>query len=250
MFFFNRILRLLPWYFDEQHLYWRKLFLFCGENVWLIHSSLWLHGKFNINSTQQNWWAEFLIFDHIRSCYKKDHPIIECLDFDHRLNNSQSRCVYYKVDESQSNRYQLFDVPYFYNSKDPNVSRFVDQIYDELYPRFPPHLREIPIVLEQKRAVQEYSYMDSFKRMKQTNVSVITLSAIVIWHALLIVIVCIWFVIVYVISIQHFQIRGLTVFFLIKIQNVIRMTIRLLDVLSPSMISYTDWIPNDVYVMN
>lgn len=108
----------------------------------------------NINSTQQNWWSEFLIFDHIRSCYKKDHPIIECLDFDHRLNNSQLRCVNYKLDESQSKRYQLFDVPYFYNSKDPNISRFVNQIYDELNPRFPSRLREIPIELKQKNVVQ------------------------------------------------------------------------------------------------
>lgn len=47
-------------------------------------------------------------------CYKDDYPIVDCIDYDNGL--FLHRCINYILDESQSKRYQWFDLP-LYNGK-------------------------------------------------------------------------------------------------------------------------------------
>lgn len=50
-------------------------------------------------------------------CYKEEYPIVECIDFDTQY--FVRRCGRYVLDESQSKRYQWFDLP-LYSTKTPS----------------------------------------------------------------------------------------------------------------------------------
>lgn len=69
-------------------------------------------------TTATNDLAKLYFYGFINICYRKDYPIVKCLEsvnFD--SNHNHKRCVHYELDESKEKRYQYFDVPYFKNSK-------------------------------------------------------------------------------------------------------------------------------------
>lgn len=63
-----------------------------------------------VNSTFANWLGEFY-FDVRSSCYKEQHPIMECAEVQHKL--FLRRCIKYKVDRSRAKSYQWFDLPFY-----------------------------------------------------------------------------------------------------------------------------------------
>lgn len=96
-----------------------------------------------INTTLPNYRANrFFISNGEFGCYKEDYPIIKCLEYGYSyiIKNSYigykekiKRCVRYDIDDSKPKQYQKFDVPFFYNSKDPkefNFNNVVTMRYD------------------------------------------------------------------------------------------------------------------------
>lgn len=59
-------------------------------------------------------------------CYHNDYPIVRCEEYDTEV--FLRRCIRYKLDETQSKRYQWFDLP-LYNDK-PERDALNDDVYD------------------------------------------------------------------------------------------------------------------------
>lgn len=94
-----------------------------------------------INSTLPNEKADdFFISKGEFGCYKQDYPIVECLEFGEskRVNligykDTIKRCVRYEFNKSEPEQYQKFDVPFFYDHKDPkelNFNNILSMMYD------------------------------------------------------------------------------------------------------------------------
>lgn len=83
-----------------------------------------------INTTLPNQQANrFFISNGGFGCYNEDYPIVRCSEFGYshilkmryiRYRGQIKRCVRYELDKSKPKEYQKFDVPVFYDSKDPN----------------------------------------------------------------------------------------------------------------------------------
>lgn len=66
-------------------------------------------------------------------CYKEDYPIVSCLEFGYSYyiekgvtgyKTKEKLCVRNELDESKPKKYQKFDVPFFYDSKNPKEFYF------------------------------------------------------------------------------------------------------------------------------
>lgn len=78
----------------------------------------------DINSSMSNRIGR-MYFTLRNHCYHDDSPIIKCDEYDDEI--FLHRCIHYALDESQSKRYQWFDLPLYYSKSER------DAIDDDIY---------------------------------------------------------------------------------------------------------------------
>lgn len=82
--------------------------------------------ELNTNTSNRIGKLYFTLRNH---CYKDDYPIVDCAEHDTAL--FVRRCIRYILDESQSSRYQYFDLP-LYNGKSSRNADDIDVMMYEL----------------------------------------------------------------------------------------------------------------------
>lgn len=82
----------------------------------------------HINITHLNKDAnDFFLHKGRFGCYKVDYPIVKCIELSFSYTTRSGyikRCADYELDETKPKQYQKFDVPFFYDSKNPMESNF------------------------------------------------------------------------------------------------------------------------------